>query len=258
MKTPLLGAWQDAFTAYLQHGAGEDWLSARITAKDIDPVLRLDVYRHAYYIRLEEALAHDFPALRTAVGDQACGRLMATYLQAHPSTSPTLRDLGCALPCWLRGQGMPAHADLALVEWAVLDAFDAADALPLDPEILAQIPPERWGDLRVHLHPSVTLRELSSNAAVFWQEVRAGTSPPPLAEAKRNWLAIARGRDGPCLTSLSEAQHAVLSRLERGEAVAAVCQGVVDVIAADAVPDCVAQTIARAVASGWICAMTTR
>jgi len=258
MKAPLLAAIQDAFTAYLQHGAGEAWLSTQISAKDIAPMLRLDVYRHAYYIRLEEALAHDFPALRTAVGDQACGRLLAGYLQAHPSTSPTLRDLGRTLPCWLRDQGMSAHADLASIEWAVLDAFDAADAPPLDPEILVQIPPERWGKLRAHLHPSVTLLQLNSNAVALWQAMRAGTALPTLAEGARNWLAIARGGDGPSLSPLSEAQHAVLSRLARGETIAAVCQGIVDVITPDAVPNFVAETIARAVAGGWIGAMATR
>lgn len=257
MKVPLLAAWQDAFTAYLRHGTSEAWLSTQITAQGIDPVLRLDVYRHAYYIRLEEALAHDFPALRTAVGDQACGRLLAGYLHAHPSTSPTLRDLGRALPGWLRSQGMPAHADLASIEWALLDAFDAADAPPLDAEILVQIPPERWGGLRAHLHPSVTLLQLNSNAAALCQAMHAGTALPTLAEGARNWLAIARGGDGPSLSPLSEAQHAVLSRLARGETVAGVCQGIVDVIAPDAVPNLVAQTIACAVASGWIGAIAS-
>lgn len=257
MKTPALVTLQNVFADYLRHGNEEAWLSAQISAKDIDPMLRLDVYRHAYYIRLEEALAHDFPALRKSVGDQAFGRLMAGYLQAHPSTSPTLRDIGRTLPCWLRRQEMSAHADLASIEWAVLDAFDAADSSLLNPEALAQIPPDRWVALRAQLHASVTLLELNSNAAAFWQAMHAGTSLPTLAEGAQNWLAIARGRDGPAMSPLSEAQHAVLSRLDRGETVAAVCQGIVDVIAQVAVPNLVAETIARAVASGWVCVIET-
>ncbi|MHB1676225.1 MAG: HvfC/BufC family peptide modification chaperone [Sulfuriferula sp.] len=258
MKIPALSTLQNAFADFLQHGVGEDWLSTQISTQNIDPIVRLDVYRQAYYIRLEAALAHDFPTLRACVGDQAFGRLMAGYLQAHPSTSPTLRNLGRALPYWLRRQGMSAQADLASIEWAVLDAFDAAEASQLNLAVLAQIPPERWLDLRVQLQASVTLLAHNSNATAFWQAMHAGAPLFILDEGVQNWLAIARGGDGVSLNPLSEAQYAVLSRLSQGETVAAVCQGIADVIAPSAVSNLVAETIARAVASGWVCAMESR
>jgi hypothetical protein len=256
MKAPTLAELQDAFTAYLHHGTGAIGLSIQVAVKNIDPMLRLDVYRHAYYIRLEEALAHDFPMLRAALGDHAFGRLMAEYLHAHPSTSPTVRDLGRALPRWLHNQGME-NADLASIEWALLASFDAADVPLLDPEALAQIPPEHWAELRVHLHPSVTLLELNSNAAHFWQAIRAGTATPPLTEGAQNWLAIARGGSGPALTQLTKAEHAVLSRLAHGECFAIICEEMSDSMALNAVPHFVAETVARAVASGWVATMAS-
>jgi hypothetical protein len=250
-----LAAWQDAFTAYLQDGTGEAGLCARIGARNIAPELRLDVYRNAYYTRLEQALAHDFPVLLALLGDHDFGRWMADYLRAHPSTSPTLRDLGHALPAWLRAKGKAEHADLAGVEWAVLNACDAADAPLLDQAALAQILPAHWASLRVHLHPSLTLLALDSNAAAFWLAQRAPAAHLALAPSAWNWLAVARGAHGPALINLTEAQHAVLAHLQHGENVAAVCAAITGLATPREIPTQVAETLARAAASGWVCAM---
>jgi hypothetical protein len=255
MTTPSLAAWQEAFTAYLQHGSGEAALCTQISAQHIAAQVRLDVYRNAYYTRLEEALAHDFPALLAALGDHDFGRLMAEYLRAHPSSSPTLRDLGHALPQWLRAQGKAEHADLAALEWAVLNAFDAADVTLLDQEVLAQVAPEDWATLSVRLHPSLTLLALNSNAADFWRARQMGLSQPMLAPSALNWLVVARSAQGPVLISVTETQHAVLTRLHRGESVATVCAELMSYATEQETPQLVAETLARAVASGWVCVM---
>ena len=253
MNAPSLVAWQSAFTAYLQHGVGEDWLSAQTTVQDIAPELRLGVYRHAYYPRLEESLAHDFPALRAALADDDFGRLMAGYLRAHPSTSPTLRDLGQMLPAWLRTQGKLEHADLAAIEWTVLNAFDAADVPPLDAGALAQIAPQEWVSLRVRLQPSLTLLALNSNAADYWQAQRSGDAPVALMLSAGGWLVIARGAEGPVYVNISEAQYEIMARLGRGETVATVCSGMLAHVVPKDIPQFVAETFARIVASGWAC-----
>jgi hypothetical protein len=255
MNATTLAAWQEAFTAYLQNGSGEAALSAQISAQHIAAEVRLDVYRNAYYMRLEEALAHDFPALLAALGDHDFGRLMADYLRAYPSTSPTLRDLGYALPQWLHTQGKAEHADLAELEWAVLNAFDAADGRLLDQEKLAQLAPEDWAILSVRLHPSLTLLALNSNAADFWRARKAGSLQPTLASNAINWLAVVRSAQGPVLIGLTEIQHTVLERLHRGETVATVCAGLIGYAKPEEIPQIVAEILARAVASGWVCAM---
>jgi len=253
MTAPNLAAWQAAFTDYLQNGSGEAALSAQISAQHIAAEVRLDVYRNAYYTRLEEALAHDFPVLLAALGDHDFGRLMAAYLRAHPSTSPTLRDLGHALPLWLRAQGKAEHADLAALEWAVLNAFDAADATLLDQEKLAQIAPEDWTTLSMCLHPSLTLLTLNSNAADFWQARLSGSSQAVLASNVMNCLVVVRSAQGPVLINISEIQYAVLERLQCGETVATVCVKMIGYAMAQEIPQIVAETLARAVESGWVC-----
>lgn len=255
MNSPSLAAWQAAFTGYLQHGTGEDWLSAQTTGQRIAPELRLDVYRHAYYARLQEALAHDFPALLAALGDHDFGRLMADYVRAHPSASPTLRDLGHALPAWLRTQGKAEHADLAAIEWAVLNAFDAADVPLIEADALAQIAPKDWASLRVRLHPSLSLLALDSNAASYWQMQRKGGVQVALAPEARSWLVIARSVEGPALVNITAAQHAVLVAVGRGETVATICAEMTAHLASQEISQLVAETLARAVVSGWVCAI---
>ena len=250
-----LTAWQEAFTAYLQNGSGETSLSAQITAQHSAPEVRLDVYRNAYYTRLEEALAHDFPALLAALGEHDFGRLMAEYLRVHPSTSPTLRDLGHALPLWLHAQGKVEHADLAALEWAVLNVFDAADACLLDQTALVQLAPGAWATLSVCLHPSLTLLALNSNAAAYWQERQSRLLQPTLALSAMNWLVIARSTQGPALISITEMQYAVLISLQAGATVALVCAKMIKHAAPQEISQCVAETLARAVASGWVCAL---
>ena len=255
MSESNLTEWQATFTDYLQNGSGEAALSAQITAQHIAAEVRLDVYRNAYYTRLEEALAHDFPALLAALGDHDFGRLMAEYLRAHPSTSPTLRDLGHALPLWLRAQGKAEHADLAALEWAVLNAFDAADVQLLDQASLEKLAPEDWETLRVRLHPSVTLLALNSNAVDVWQGKLAGLFQTTLAPSGMNWLVVGRSAQGPVLVTITEIQHVVLACLQRGEMVATVCAEIIAYAMVQKIPQLVAETLARAVASGWVCAM---
>lgn len=253
MNAPILAAWQEAFTAYLQNGSGEAALSAQISAQHIAAEVRLDVYRNAYYMRLEEALAHDFPALLAALGDHDFGRLMADYLRAYPSTSPTLRDLGYALPQWLHTQCKAEHADLAELEWAVLNAFDAADAHLLDPAALAQLAPKDWVTLSVRLHPSLSLLARNSNAADFWQARLSESSQAVLEPSAMSWLVVVRSAQGPVLISITEIQHAVLARLQRGETVATVCAEMIGYALPQEIPQIVAETLAQAVASGWVC-----
>jgi len=255
MTAPNLAAWQATFTDYLQNGSGEAVLSAQITTQHIAAEVRLDVYRNAYYTRLEEALAHDFPALLAALGDHDFGRLMAEYLRVHPSTSPTLRDLGHALPEWLSAQGKAEHADLAVLEWAVLNAFDAADERLLDQESLALLFPEDWATLRIRLHPSLSLLALDSNAVDFWRTWHSESLKSTLVPSATNWLVVVRGAQGPVLINVNETQHAVLERLQREETVATVCVGMTAYATAQEISQLVADTLARAVASGWACVM---
>ncbi|HET8648297.1 MAG TPA: DNA-binding domain-containing protein, partial [Vicinamibacteria bacterium] len=66
------------------------------------PLERLGIYHAMYPLRMEEALASDYPALKHFLGDQGFLDLVRGYVQAHPSRSFTLSRLGRHLPEFVR------------------------------------------------------------------------------------------------------------------------------------------------------------
>lgn len=108
---------------------------ARVTAgAETDPMIAsgdLGIYARMYASRLHATLADDYPKLRAALGDEAFEAVIRRYLTSHPPSSYTLRDLGLALPSFLRGDSLAWAAELATLERARVEVFDAADAAPL-------------------------------------------------------------------------------------------------------------------------------
>lgn len=123
---------------------------------------RLEVYNRQYWFRLFEALDSDFPALIKLIGNGHFRRLAEAYLTECPSISYTLRDLGSRLPQWLEansehaGDFPQAAVDIARLEWAYVEAFDAAELPPATPEQLQQAGEEG----KIRLQPHIRFVEL--------------------------------------------------------------------------------------------------
>src|SRR4051794_22309005 len=104
---------------------------------------RLEVYNRQYWFRLFEALDTDFPALIKLIGKEHFRELAESYIRDCPSQSYTLRDLGSRMADWLAanpdkaGEHSEAAVDAAKLEWAYVEAFDAAELPPAKPEEFA-------------------------------------------------------------------------------------------------------------------------
>jgi hypothetical protein len=113
---------------------------------------RLQIYAGMYFHRLRDALREDFPRLAARLGPAGFDALVAAYVRHHPSGHPSLRDLGRELPDFIARHPraeMPVFlADLARLEWARVEVFDAPDRQPLTAADLAAVPPEEWPGLR--------------------------------------------------------------------------------------------------------------
>ncbi|MGO8935315.1 MAG: putative DNA-binding domain-containing protein [Terracidiphilus sp.] len=128
--------------------------NSRLTAFE-----RLEIYNRQYWYRVLGALAEDFPALRAVIGGPRFEALSIAYLAEHPSRSFTLRNLGSKLPAWLAAH--PEHTgrrhrlavDMAKMEWAFVEAFDAAELAPLTQRQIAAL----QGDSRLALQPYLQL-----------------------------------------------------------------------------------------------------
>jgi len=129
---------------------------------------RLDVYRQMYLLRLEEALATDYPTLKHYLGESEFFRLVARYVEAYPSRSYTLNRLGDHLPEFagtLTDIPKPEFCrDLARLEYAVTLVFDEQETPKLTPEAIQSVPQDAWE--RARLKPIAALRLLEADYPV--------------------------------------------------------------------------------------------
>lgn len=198
----------------------------------------IGAYRHAYAARLVEALRDNVTVLALALGDEAFDALARAYLAAHPSTEPSIRWFGHRLADFMAAQAEagpalvphPAFADLARMDWALRDAFDAADAPVLDRAALATVTPERFGALRFTLLPSVQLVPMAWAVEAAWRLLRdhrpgQGEEPElPAPEALPHHLLVWRQGLETRWRSLPADEAAALQALQAGEPFAALCE----------------------------------
>ncbi|MBI1951474.1 MAG: putative DNA-binding domain-containing protein [Acidobacteria bacterium] len=165
-------------------------------------VERLDIYANMYFYRLLDCLAEDFPKVRAAVGPERFHNLVTDYVLRHPSEHPSLRFLGRRLPEFIRDHqqvaaDFPFLADLARLEWARADVFDAPDAAPLSREALASLPQERAGESRFTLIPAFALLRFDHDVIRFWRALDDAGSVPAAAPDGGPAAAPPRGSIAP-------------------------------------------------------------
>jgi hypothetical protein len=101
---------------------------------------RLEIYSRSYWYRVLDSLVEDFPGVRAIVGVNNFHSITRDYLTENPSESYTLRNLGSGFLNWLqRNPGRiqlhePLVLDMARLEWAHIEAFDAAQRPTVTPE----------------------------------------------------------------------------------------------------------------------------
>lgn len=174
---------QSSFKRHLFSGDG-DIVTHIVSMDNANNAQRMNTYTNAYYGRLVETLAGDYPAVQAMLGDEAFTALCHDYIQAHPSTHYSLRWFGQHLPAFLAGAAgsreLPFLAELASLEWTFINAFDAADAVVLDENAVTTIAPEAWPDIRIGFHASVHLLDYHWNILDLWRAVSDDEDIPPL------------------------------------------------------------------------------
>jgi len=144
----VLRELQLAFLEAVAGGARDPALERLIVGDArLDAAGRLDIYADMYRLRLRAALAATFPLTAQALGDEAFAARADAYFAAHPSRAPSLRDAGARFPELLEGW----RADLARLEWARHDVFDAVDEATLDEAAVRARGPEGIAELPVRL-----------------------------------------------------------------------------------------------------------
>lgn len=241
--------WRAIASAPGTLSAGTELLAVTEPSRTLRADERLAVYADAYYLRLHEVLSEDFPRTAAALGDEGFAALARDYLRCHPSTHPSVRHLGDALPAFLAADARwPGWlADLARLERARTDVFDAPDEAPIALEALRIFEAAAWPMLRFTPIRAFELLDLAWPAHDVWRNPRtapAASAPTPL----RVW----RGTDDRVFHAPVEPRAALaLRRLVRGEPFATICAVFDDLPAHDAARETTA-LLARWLADGMI------
>lgn len=137
-----LQSLQSDFQSFLLRG--DEAMFARVTGTaKVSAQQRLAVYYDAYRLRLLEALDANYPVLHTWIGDEEFEQLGLAYLDAHPSRHFSIRYFGHRLPEFLTTEPYCDRrylSEMAALEWALSEAFDAADDVLVNIEDMARHP----------------------------------------------------------------------------------------------------------------------
>ncbi len=183
---------------------------------------RLDIYRLGYQARLVECLADDYPVLEHALGHEAFHRLCAGYIDCHPSENPNLNFFGRHMEAFCRREAAPLvveaefAANLAALEWAIVEVIHARSSEPLTLDGLRDIPPDAWPGAR--LVPATALRLLRFEYPVnaYFQAFRDG-GDPSLPEARDSATVVYRSGPTVWRMDLTLPMVEVLGALVAGE-----------------------------------------
>jgi hypothetical protein len=181
------------------------------------PALRraLAVHRNNALAAAVAALADNFPVVRAMLGTAAFTALARHHAARHPPTDPRLCLYGRGLAASIAGQpelaGWPWLADVARLEWLVVESLFAAD------------PPRRrrrlQGDRPWPLAPATRWLVSGWPVASLWQAHQPGAAfPDDFAGAEL--AVVARSGDGLAVLALPADARPLLTALAARTALA--------------------------------------
>jgi hypothetical protein len=192
----------------------------------LGPAQRLDIYADMYRTRLLDVLREDFPRVAALLGADDFRALAHRYLPRHRSTHPSVRYVGRWFTDFIASDPVlpPFLADLARLEWARVEVFDAPDAEPLRRSDLDSLSPSEWPTLRLRPIRACLVIECAWPAQEIW--AAAEDQPPSRTSADRPEPTTIRvWREGWSVShaAMGDLERRLFPLLERGEPFARLC-----------------------------------
>lgn len=191
-----------------------------LPSKTLTAAERVDIYHGMYLLRMEEALATDYPALKHFLGEQGFFELVRDYVQVYPSRSFSLNRLGDHMPEFLKNAADRKRkdflVDLARLELAVTEVFDEAETRPLREPDIAAVAPEAWPQAVLRPVAALRLLALRYNSNDYVQSLKGDAHRHPRPKLKPSFVAIYRRDYAVYRHELSQAAHDLLAELVAG------------------------------------------
>jgi len=216
------GTIDEALRSLAAATAVDDAARVILPSKTLQPRERLDIYHGMYLLRMEEALASDYPATKRFLGDDAFFDLVRDYVQVYPSRAHTLNRLSDALPEFLRNSEKRPHLpfliDLARLELAAAQVFDALEITPLQEKAIARIAAEDWERAVFEGIDALRLVSVDWNVNDYALAARDERARPPRPRRKKGFVAVYRRHYAVYHLALLPAAFELLSDLLGGVA----------------------------------------
>lgn len=142
---------------------GPAWLNPDLFDGPHDRILlglraHANTVSHARLVALEDT----FPLTRTAMGEAEFNILSRRYCETPEARRLDSNGIGCGLPDFLRAHDFfSAISDLAKIEWAWLESYNAADHKPLSIGAISSHSSDDLLALNIGIHPAARLVALS-------------------------------------------------------------------------------------------------
>ncbi|PCI05831.1 MAG: hypothetical protein COB78_04425 [Hyphomicrobiales bacterium] len=175
---------------------------------------RFAVYQDAYQIRLIEVLSEDYENTWKYLGDEQFYKLAVEYIKAHPSDQTNMRWFGRHFPEFLTQCSLssdhPILTEIASIEKAIEDAFDAVDDQTATMENLAAIPPEAITGLTFKLKSACRLLRQQTNALDIYMALVNEQTPDALESFDQPRHTLVWRNDMMCQYRALDAEEGML------------------------------------------------
>ncbi|TFY85088.1 DUF2063 domain-containing protein [Pseudomonas nabeulensis] len=217
-----LAELQQTFRQWLVSASDE---SARLLGSNAPG---LAVYQNNYRAQLVGCLEQAFPTLRRWMGEELFLAASIRHIDQYPPHAWTLDAYPELFYRTLKSE-FPHNPDvheLAWIEWALSEAFVAADAQPLPTEALANVD---WDTAVLQLTPSLRCRALTTNAEAIWSALWQDAEAPEAAMlAEAGGLLVWRRQFTSRLRQVDALELQTLLHLQADGSFAGLCEFLVE------------------------------
>ena len=186
----------------------------------LKPAQRVAIYQNMYLLRMEEALGSDYPGLKHFLGDEGFFALVRDFVQVHPSRAFTLNRLGDRLPDFVAVapdvRRRDFCADLARLERALTQCFDAPETKALTAAEIESVAPEAWEGARLTPIAAFRLLGLRYPASAYLDSLDDPQHRHPPARRSDTYVAVYRREYSVYRHDLPRAAHDLLADLIAG------------------------------------------
>lgn len=201
----------------------EDALKFVVPSKTLTAVERIAIYRRMYIYRLVEVLESDFEAVAHFVGDEMFFDIVKGYVDKYPSHSYSLVPFGYNFPEYIKSMtGLHRQQfvyDLARLELAVSQVFDAPQTPLLTKEEIASVPVDAWETARFKFNGAFQVLEFRYPVNDYLQSVLKDQHNHN-TKRKDTWVAVYRTNYRVWRLDLTNNAYQLIKALQEGKTLA--------------------------------------